>query len=152
MPDCKPEEAKELLLQALDWQEKKQENKKSTRKIDTSNLKITEDMFPPCIKTILKGIKQDGRKRALFILMSFLHSLKMPHEYIEEKIEEWNKKNYKPLKQGYIKSQFNWFARNNIMPPNCDKPYYKELGISCPCKEGIKNPINYTIKEAMKKK
>ena len=107
-------------------------------------------MFPNCIRQILKGIKSDGRKRALFILLSFFSSLEFPQKYIEEKIEEWNKLNYHPLKQGYIQSQLNWFSRNKLMPPNCNKPVYRELGIKCDC--NVKNPINYTIKQALNQK
>ncbi len=108
-------------------------------------------MFPPCIKKILSGIKSDGRKRALFALLGFYSSLEFPQDYIEEKIIDWNKKNFKPLKQGYIKSQMTWFLRNKIMPPNCDKPFYKAIGVVCDCKN-VKNPINFTIREAMRAK
>jgi len=107
-------------------------------------------MFPPCIRHILKGIKQDGRKRALFILLSFFNSLQLPKDYIQEILEKWNKKNYKPLPQGYLQSQVAWFEKNKILPPNCDKPQYRELQCPCTC-QGIKNPINFTIKKAFKK-
>ncbi len=159
LPQPEKEEARELLLQAIDWEKRTNTNstpkKKFTGKsIDVKNLTITEDMFPNCIKYILKGIKQDGRKRALFILFGFFSSLEFPQEYIEEKLEKWNKKNHKPLRDGYIKSQISWFTKNKILPPNCDKPHYKELGAQCiSCqKQGIKNPINYTIKQAMRTK
>ena len=36
------------------------------------------------------------------------------------------------------------------MPQNYDKPTYRELNL--PIEPGIKNPINYTIKEALKLK
>ena len=157
-------EAKELLMQALDWakhnqlktKELESSKKKFTGKsIDLKGLTITEDMFPPIIKKILKGIKDDGRKRALYLLLSFLTSLEFPREYIEQKISEWNKKNYKPLKQGYIKSQITWFSRTKIMPPNYDKPIYKEFQAPELTSFRVqlqKNPINYTIKLAMQAK
>ena len=112
-------------------------------------LKITEDMFPDVIKKILVGIKSDGRKRALSVLISFFTSLDFPKEYIESKIDEWNKKNYKPLMGGYIKSQIEWSMRNKRLPPNYDKTIYKELGVASET-FGLKNPINYTIREAMR--
>ena len=90
-----------------------------------------------------------GRKRALFILLAFFRSLEFPREYIEQKVEEWNKKNYKPLQEGYIRSQISWFEKNKILPPNCTSHYYKELQIQCNC-QNIKNPINYTIKQAFR--
>jgi len=146
-------EASELLAQALDWQQKKVkkiEREFTGDSINVKDLKIKEEYFPDCIKKILSGIKQDGRKRALFVLLSFLRSLEMPRQYIEERIDDWNKKNYKPLQEGYIRSQIDWFEKNKILPPNCGSHYYKELGISCNC--GEKNPLSYTIKKALKNK
>ena len=156
MPDSKEDEAKELLIQALDWtksKEPKQEPKKyKDNTIDIKGLSITENMFPPVIKKILKGIKDDGRKRALSLLLAFFTSLEFPQDFIEEKIAIWNKKNYQPLKQGYIKSQIAWSLKNKRLPPNYDKPIYKEFGINHPPQPGMKNPINYTIKMAMRLK
>ena len=115
-------------------------------------LKITEDIYPPVIQKILKGIPSDGRKRALGLLLSFFTSLEFPQDFIEEKIREWNNKNYQPLKQGYVKAQITWSVKNKRLPPNYDKPIYKEFGIRNPPEPGMKNPINYTIKQAMRNK
>jgi hypothetical protein len=65
---------------------------------------------------------------------------------LEKRIEEWNKKNYKPLKEGYVKAQLDWHQKQkSILPPNCDKSYYKDIGVCSPdglCAK-IKNPVNY---------
>ena len=170
-PNSKPGEAKNLLLQALDWKEQQdkkekiiERNKESSKssaiysdlKKDKSDFKKisipnpSEDIFPPCIKILLKGIKQDGRKRALFVLLSFFTSLGMDYNEIEKKVNNWNEKNYQPLKKGYIISQLNWYKKaGSRMPPNCDNPIYKELNICWPdnlCKI-IKNPVNYAVKK-----
>jgi ribosomal protein L37AE/L43A len=150
LPECEEGEASELLAQALDWQNKKVkkiEREYSGEAINVKNLEIKEEFFPECIKKILSGIKQDGRKRALFILLAFLRSLEISRDKIEEKLEEWNKKNYKPLQEGYIKSQLDWFEKNKILPPNCGSHYYKELNISCNC--NVKNPLSFAIKKAL---
>jgi hypothetical protein len=158
MPNCKEEEAKELLIRAIEWgKENAPKNKPLDKKyegatMDIQGLAITEDMFPPVIKIILKGIKNDGRKRALSLLLSFYTSLEFPKDYIEEKIAEWNEKNYSPIKQGYVKAQIDWHIKNKRLPPNYDKPIYKEFGITKAPGVGIKNPINYTIKKAMRNK
>lgn len=151
MPNCEEGEARELLLQSLDYVKKQPEKatKYTGKSIDLKGLTINESMFPECIKKILKGIKQDGRKRALFILLGFYNSLEFPQDYIEEKILKWDKKNYKQLKWGYIKSQIDWFARSKIMPPNCNSHFYKELNVNCKC-QNTKNPVSYTIKQAFK--
>lgn len=152
MPEVIPGQAKDLLMQALDYAEKKEikSPKFDGPSIDLKGLKISQDMYPPIIKKLLKGIPGDGRKRALSILLSFFSSLEFPKEFIEEKINEWNNKNHLPLKEGYIKSQVDWYSRNKRLPPNYDKPIYKEFGNLDPVETGIKNPINYTIKLALK--
>lgn len=150
-PDCEVGEARELLMQSLDWAKKKEPPKKQFdgKALDMKGLKINEGMFPPVIQKLLEGMKTDGRKRALSVLLSFFSSLELPIEYIEEKIYEWNNKNYKPLREGYVKSQVDWSLKNKRLPPNYDKPIYKELGVSSET-DGLKNPINYTIRNAMR--
>ncbi len=154
MPDPVPGEATQLLIQALAMAEtekpKEVEKKYDGKGIDMRGLTITENMFPPIIKKLLKGIPSDGRKRALSLLLSFFTSLEFPEDYIKEKIFEWNKKNYAPLRDGYINSQISWSIKNKRLPPNYDKPIYKEFGITSPPSIGIKNPINYTIKMAIR--
>jgi len=170
-PNSEDEEAKELLLQALDWKDQKdkeekiiEQNKESaipTQQKPKTGTKTGEykqitipnpsnDIFPPCIKEILNGIKQDGRKRALFILLNFFTSLGLEEKEIEKRINIWNEKNHMPLKKGYILSQLSWYKRNKArMPPNCDKPLYKDIAICKPddlCRQ-IKNPLNYAVKK-----
>lgn len=151
-PEVSPGEARELLVESLDWAKIKQEPEKKKfegKALDMKGLEINEDMFPPVIKKILAGIKSDGRKRALSILLSFFSSLELSPEYIEQRTYEWNNKNYKPLPIGYVKSQIDWALRNKRLPPNYDKPIYNDLGIASET-GGLKNPINYTIREAMR--
>ena len=164
-PDSKPDEAKQLLLQALDWKEQQKDkleykpktsydqqdqtsDKKDFKQVSIQN--PTEDIYPPCITLLLKGLKQDGRKRALFILINFFKTLGVNEEKLVELITTWNEKNYKPLKIGYIKSQLNWYQKTGSrLPPNCDKTHYKDLGVCKPdelCRQ-IKNPINYAFKK-----
>ncbi|MCK5449690.1 hypothetical protein KAI32_02395 [Candidatus Pacearchaeota archaeon] len=153
MPNSEEGEAKELLLRAIEEANENQPEEKVKKyegaSIDLKGLKITEEMYPPIIKKLLLGIKDDGRKRALSLILSFFTSLEFPQDFIEEKIEKWNKKNHQPLKQGYIKSQILWYLKNKRLPPNYDKPIYKEFGIRNPPEPGMKNPINYTLKRAM---
>jgi hypothetical protein len=155
LPNCEAGEGEELLMRAIDWGKENQpveKPKKFTGKsIDLKGLTIDEGMFPTEIKNIMKGMKEDGRKRALGILIAFFTSLEFPQDYIEEKVHEWNKKNFKPLKEGYIRSQISWGMKNKRLPPNYDKPLYRELGI-LGRKVEVKNPINYAIREAMKGK
>lgn len=150
-PPCEPGEARELLIESLDWAKKKDPERKKYdgKALDLKGLTITEDMFPLVIKKIMAGMKEDGRKRALGVLLSFFTSLEFPKEYIEEKVYEWNKKNYKPLREGYVQSQIEWAVKNKRLPPNYDKSTYKELNVASET-DGLKNPINYTIREAMR--
>jgi hypothetical protein len=156
-PNVKENEAKELLMQALDWYKEKEkiedipqyfEGPKNFEEVKISDLKEAEKNFPPTIKKILEGI-EDGRKRALFILLNFFRSLGIEKKEIETRIYLWNEKNAQPLKKGYIKAQLDWSFRNKIvLPPNFDKIYYRGIGI-IPNEEELryKNPISYTIKK-----
>jgi hypothetical protein len=168
-PIPEKQEAKTLLLEALNWkeeQDKKQisiETKKNLIDKETENFHSptkqlksisipnpSKEIFPPCIKLILNGVKQDGRKRALFILISFFKSLGLTEIELEKRINEWNEKNYNPLKKGYIQAQLNWYKKNKArLPPNCNKTNYNDLGVCKPdslCRT-IKNPINYSVKK-----
>ncbi len=151
MPDVKGGEAKELLVQALDWNRQATPEKKQRKDFDYKPIKLvnlSEKNFPPCIQNILKGIK-DGKKRALFALINLFRSVGMEREELEQRIEDWNKKNKPQLRQGYIKSQLSWtYRKKPIMSPNC-KEFYQGIGVCQPdtfCKF-VKNPVNYVIKK-----
>lgn len=154
MPDAEEGEASEFVLQALDWyseNKKEPDEKPSEKKQDFQPIKIdslSDKMFPPSIQTILKGV-DDGRKRALFILLNLFRSVGMERDEIEKRIYDWNKKNSVPLKEGYIKSQIAWSYRNKIVPPpNFEKDYYRAIGVT-PTDEELryKNPVNYIMKK-----
>ncbi len=150
--DVKEGEASELLMQALDWhKENNLESKDEKRKFDYKPIQLanlSEKNFPPCVHKILQGIA-DGKKRALFVLINLFRSVGMDKDELEKKIDDWNKNNKPPLKQGYIKSQLSWSYRNkSIMPPNC-KEFYQGIGVCLPdefCKL-IKNPVNYVARK-----
>jgi len=152
LPKPEKDEAKGLVIQALDWWSKKNlksslvETKKTGARKETVLKDVSPETYPPCVKCMMDGMKQDGRKRALFILLNFLKCINLDYDEIEKKVDEWNKKNYKPLKEGYIRTQILWYKKQKqILPPNCDKPYYKDIGACWPdtlCGR-IKNPVNY---------
>jgi len=151
-PENTENEAKRLLMDALSWKknkqtedEKLQMEKYKGEKPKYENLEIkgaTEEMFPPAINKLLKGLN-DGKKRGLFILITFLKTLNFTPEYINNKVREWNKLNNPPLKEGYVKSQLDWHLRQRkkILPPNYDnESFYKDLGL-IDKKQETKNPI-----------
>ncbi len=154
MPDVEEGEAKELLMQALDWYKENNYEDKEKVKGKYANFKpislknIQEEQFPPCIKKILLGIS-DGKKRALFALINLFRSIGMDKEEMEKRIFDWNKKNEVPLKEGYITSQLSWaYKKKPILPPNC-KEFYRGIGVCDPdnfCRT-IKNPVNYTVRK-----
>lgn len=146
-------EASNLIMQAFDWAQKlgtkKDELKVISYQNNTSAQKIPDQFFPDCIKKILNGMPGDGRKRALFVLVTFLRKVGYTKEEITSIIDDWNKKNYQPLKEGYIKTQVSWHTRQKeaIMPPNCDNSsYYESLAVKCSYCHLFKNPINYAIR------
>ncbi|MEW5896067.1 MAG: hypothetical protein AB1668_00060 [Nanoarchaeota archaeon] len=154
------ESARELLIKAMDFEVKVKEDKareefsekhKHNKDRNFEEFKIEspikEEFFPPCIKTVLKGM-EDGRKRSVFVLMNFLGKLGWSREEIEAYLHKWNKeKNRESLREVYIKGQMSNF-KGDKLPPNCNnEAYYKGLRICTPdslCTK-IKNPVNYTL-------
>ena len=106
------------------------------------NEKIEIKDFPNTIQYIIKTNFDDGRKRALFLLLTFLHLIKWEEKNIEEIIKDWNNKQNEPLKQNYIQAQLSWFKiqQKTLTPPNFNNDnYYQGIGIP---KEIIEKDIN----------
>ncbi len=169
----KDTEARELIIQAFDWHSKqtikrnlaeKEKGENKPQEYDKLTIAINEDKFPPCIKKVLEGKMEDGKKRGLFLLLRFLGNVGWSPEAIDKKIREWNATHPAPLNEGYMISQLMWHKRQKelILPPNCiNASYYKDLQLcpeNCVCAR-YKNPVNYTktqykisnIKEKVKK-
>ena len=137
-PEGREDEAKKLLIDALAWKKSRQgeEDKKEKKyevgeyeKIDIKD--VTDNMFPAPIKKLLKGLT-DGKKRGLFILLTFLKCANFSPEEIDKRVKEWNKLNKPPLKEGYVRSQVEWHLKQKkkILPPNYDnESFYKDLGL-----------------------
>jgi len=137
LPRPESEEGKNLLIAALEWQRNFQVDEEKIEKKKYENYEkikldgVTENMFPKPIKKLLKGVK-DGRKRGLFILLTFLRSLNFSSDYINARVREWNKLNEPPLKEGYVKSQIEWHLKQKkrILPPNYEnESFYKDIGL-----------------------
>ena len=108
---------------------------------------IPEALFPPCMKNILSGL-EDGKKRALFILINFLRVSAWSFDDIESLVYDWNKRNPEPLRETYIKGQLFQIKKNKqlVPPPNCSSDYYSSLLVCSPdnfCSR-IKNPAMYS--------
>ena len=113
--------------------------------------KIDERMFPSAIKKLLLGL-EDGKKRGLFVLLTFLRSLNYPPVELNKKIREWNEKNQPPLKEGYVRSQIDWHLKQKkkILPPNySNDAFYKDLGLLKE-KPKTKNPLVDVAREIRK--
>jgi len=145
--------SKELLVEAFDWYSKNRKREdinevKEHKESELPTVKVDAKFFPPCIQKLLAGLPEDGRKRGVFILINFLRHSGWDFEDIKIYLLEWNKKNYEPLRDGYIQSQIMWSKRqkNLPLPPNCSNDaYYKGMGICCedPLCKIAKNPVNY---------
>ncbi len=154
-------EAAQLAVQAFDWKDRKETAieklaEKAKKSVGVLNYegKIPEEMFADCIKHLLKGGMEDGRKRALTILLNFLKCVGWDWVEIEERVRRWNETNSPPIKTGYLVSQLNWHKahREKIPPPNCDSSgWYSDIGVP---KEllNMKNPLAWTIKRVKKSK
>ncbi len=151
--------AKDLVVDAVNWMSKKRERKEDKEEVEKIKPTdpIPEDRFPPCIKNILDGIP-GGRKRSVFVLITFLRRMGWDWEKVEERLGAWNDKNDPPLQENYINTQLKWFKRQerDLVSPSCDNGmYYRSFGVCSPdkkCKQGtdeikIKNPVVYPFKK-----
>jgi len=156
----KENEARELFVQAFDWHAKLEavkELKELDHTFDIPEEAIPIEYFPPCIKTLLAGGLEDGRKRAVFILINFLRSAGWDFESINKELMDWNRRNKESLRENYINAQISWSKRQptSYLPPSCDnESYYKDLGVChhggiC---DGIKNPIVYAFRQLRARK
>ncbi|MBI5391480.1 hypothetical protein HZB00_00600 [Candidatus Woesearchaeota archaeon] len=153
--DVVPGEATQLLVQAFDWaqrhMQKKEERKTHLPTFSLPQNAISAEHFPSCVQKLLSGVQTDGRKRAVFILINFLRNVGWSFDAVEQHLQEWNKKNYEALPEGYIRSQISWFKRQSKipLPPNCEHPsYYKAMGIYCgeQCLK-CKNPVRFALQQ-----
>jgi len=149
-------EATELILRALDWKAKQpKEIVKPIKRIrPKSKTPVPEEFFPPCMKFILRGLK-DGKKRSLFSLATFLRAMNWPTERVEERMSEWNKNNVSPLSERLVRSQLKWHFRQSreLMPANCYSDlFYVSIGVCQPDNFCWKNPVNYPFRKMKKKK
>jgi DNA primase catalytic subunit len=154
-----PGEARNLLLESFDYRPVVDESLKKTvekayKKFDDDELQkaVPVDLFPPCIKLGLAGMK-DGKKRFMFVLVNFLSSVGYEYDAIELMLDEWNKKNPEPLREVLVKGHVRYSRQHKkkVLPPNCDNQgYYKDMGICKPdnyCPR-IKNPAQYAKQQA----
>ncbi|MCA9487991.1 MAG: hypothetical protein KC516_03450 [Nanoarchaeota archaeon] len=156
LPEVRENEAAELVMESLDWAKNREmisgDQEKITGKYaEFKPIKLKEikdEQFPPSINKILSGL-EDGRKRALFVLINTFRSIGMEKEELEKKIFEWNKKNKPPLKEGLIKAQLKVsYRRKPIMPPNFNSEYYKAVGAQLTEEEiRMKNPVSFIIRK-----
>ena len=157
------DEAKRLMLEAFDFHVKEESSPgKKDWNFEAPQNALPEELFPPCIKKILNGL-EDGKKRALFVLLNYFTSIGWSYDMIEKRLREWNSKNKDQIREVYLLGQLRYHkqVQKKILPPNCPKRienvpvagqqnYYKELGICNPdnfCQK-IKNPAQYTTRKA----
>lgn len=127
------------------------------------NEEIAIKAFPETVQYIMNAKFEDGKKRALFVLLTFLFSIKWDDTHIENIIYEWNDKQPRKLKKGYIMAQLHWFRNQErvISPPNFDNEnYYVGIGIPEKIikkdskkvgKFNINNPLQYVYFRQKKK-
>jgi DNA primase catalytic subunit len=146
-------DAKELIVQAFDYKPIVDETKmEENKKFEILEDAVPEELFPPCIKLGLEGLK-DGRKRFVFTMINFLISAGWGYDAIEERLREWNKKNPESLREVNLLGQLRYHKhqKKKILPANCsNSSYYLDIGICRPdnlCSK-IRNPVSYVIRKS----
>jgi DNA-directed RNA polymerase subunit RPC12/RpoP len=142
-------EANQLFITAFDQTFVPPRKKREIKKLELPTEAVEEKYFPPVIQQILAGI-DDGKKRALFILINFLGSCGWGYEQVEQRVYEWNENNPEPLREQYLKGQLSSYKKRQepLLPPSpTNRDYYvfiteaqrKEYGVRNPVKEAIAN-------------
>jgi len=160
-PENERGEGSRLLAAALEWKQEREAKEKEIEKKkysgrefkETDYSEVDESMFPVAIKKLLKGL-DEGRKRGLFVLITFLRSLNFSPSEINKRIRDWNEKNDPPLKEGYVRSQIEWHLRQKrkILPPNyANDAFYRDIGLIKE-KPKTKNPLVDVKRELWKRK
>lgn len=157
-----------LLIKAYedDYEEMLSDSIKMHNKNSDFTFEITESIdikdFPQTIQYVIANKFEDGKKRAVFLLLTFLTSINWDMKNIREVIYDWNSKQSPGLKKGYIEAQISWFENQSkkISPPNFDNTAYYE-GIGVPkktietdkkkFKQDVKNPLHYVFLLTRKK-
>lgn len=152
-------EGDNLVIQAMDFIEKQQEQRiernerrKQNKDFETPDQAIPEEHWPPTIQNILEGL-EDGRKRALLILINFMRTVGYSFEEVRSRIWEWNEKNDQALPESYVKSQLEWHSKREeiVPPPNYDSNgYYKDMQVyeGDNLEEQVKNPVVYAFRKS----
>jgi len=112
---------------------------------------------------ILKGLS-DGRKRSLFLLLNFLVAMNWEWPDVEKEAIAWNGRNQPPLKDGYVRTQLRWHARQAELGKGkavalCVAPgKYIAIGVCAPDRlcggeaRTIRSPRNYPLKTVRERK
>ena len=148
-------EAEMLVAEAMDWSSKRKvrEQRKAAYRERITEA-VPAELFPPCVKNILEGLP-DGKKRSVFILSTFLRSVKWGWPDIEKLVSEWNLKNRPPLRDNYVRGQLRWHRsqKREILPPGCQNAgWYESFGVCRPDNfcggpaKTVKNPVNYPLR------
>jgi hypothetical protein len=146
----------DLAVEALDWHARQQtaetddEKRTKTEDYDIPDEALAKEHFPAPIKRILQGL-EDGRKRALYILATFMRHVGYSWDDIEKEVWDWNERNKEELDDNYIKTQLQWHRAQNDprMPPNFGaKGWYHDIGVLDEDEdeqmlENFSNPVPY---------
>lgn len=149
-----PGESKKLFVEAFDFKPRiTQIIVDKPKEFEPVEEAVETAFFPPCIKKISGGL-EDGKKRAVLILINFLTSVGWSYDMIEDYIRKWNKKNVEPLREVYWAGQLRYHKqqKKKAPAPNCDnKAYMKDMGVCVPdnfCQR-IKNPVSYALRKSI---
>lgn len=147
-------EAGGLAVEAMDWLEEHTQDADvdTSGEFDAPEEAIDPEHWPPTIHNILEGL-EDGRKRALLILVNFLQAVGYDFDDIEERIWRWNKENDEPLNEPYVRSQLSWHRRQDeiVPPPNYDSDgYYRDIQVyeGSDLEEKVANPVSYAFRKS----
>ena len=142
-------DASKIVRKALFWCAYEEKDEPAYKEFAPVGTAVSPDNFPPCIKSVLKGL-DDGKKRSVFVLTTFLLNLGWAPEDVKKLLLEWNRKNPEPLGENFLLYTLRDQLRRKkfLMCPNCDSEnYYQAYGVCKPDRlcDKIRNPAGYSL-------
>lgn len=146
-PACEEGVARALVKDVLsyEWEKRQEQEQRRQQTVNRKYLQpdepIEQKYFPEPIQEMLQGLN-DGRKRSVFVLTSFLRQTGYDWDDVEYVLDNWNRRNRPPLPDQYLHTQLRWHRAQAeaYMPPNYSEADYWDI-VDAEDTLGYRNPV-----------
>lgn len=86
---------------------------------NSNNINPNSTRIKYCIEMMLKGVDEGERNASLGRIVSYLKSRNLSNDEIEETVNNWNKLNNPPLKEGELKNMLKGYLKKDYKMSGC---------------------------------